>query len=373
MSFYRSGYPKEKQEKNRRPGDKRKEQLMAKFAPELDCYCKELNWLSYPRLARTVSAIEKRPLDEVKRETKAELCKRYGNSSTDLLKWLNDGVSDQEVEWLKEDRGILDPSCKKYYKPDPEYKGEIVSQDFDMLDVRDPLSNDVLRDFVRIQQEDRQLFNWDSLKELKGRYHPIRGSSSPLLPYKDVNTDFKTMQRILHILREQYGIDYKPQPQEKPAEKDFKWGQPVQYAEIPFSQPEQSPSTAWEDMSPDQKASALFDAVAQQDVGFVRFLLDAKADVHADHDRAIIAASEDRNFPLMELLMERGANPTAALRHAVFLNYPPVVTSLLEHKADINVIGAADVARLVSSEDWQTLAVLGYGLDSEPYYEGGES
>ncbi len=92
--------------------------------------------------------------------------------------------------------------------------------------------------------------------------------------------------------------------------------------------------------------TALLFAARHGDIHSARWLLEAGADVNdtgADGNSALVLATMSGHERLAQYLLERGADPDAsgagytALHAAVLRAQPDLITSLLDHRADVNV------------------------------------
>ena len=93
-----------------------------------------------------------------------------------------------------------------------------------------------------------------------------------------------------------------------------------------------------------QNDRALVDAAYYEYLPVVEFLIDRGADVHAQNDRALINAAWNGHLPMVKFLLSRGADIHAqndqALIYGVWNHNLPIVEYLLSQGANINVLSS---------------------------------
>lgn len=178
---------------------------------ELNCYCKELHELSYPRLVSLAARLTGKPEWEIRKSyTKSELCQRFGQTAN-VFQLQNLPTYLEEDENQVAIRAIEDTRCQKWLQP-KEKKVEIPP--VELKDLIEPFLGKPLVDFVKDPTSRERMYNWETIVTLPRAVSPLTN-----LPfeYKDLEVDQTAREKVRKMFRDQYGVNYPPIHEKPPS------------------------------------------------------------------------------------------------------------------------------------------------------------
>ena len=165
-----------------------------------------------------------------------ELQHLLSNNTLYNLEEFIENASDLDLENLmdykKASDSILKSKCQSSFVVTPK---EEKDTRFDMSHLQDPTTKTLLTDFVRILPNDKRLFNWETIRQLRGGKHPLIHTTLTPKQIQDISSDEKTKREWLNKLRGQWGYNYNPKHQLKP--QDIKLEEKVRFEPLNFSLP----------------------------------------------------------------------------------------------------------------------------------------
>lgn len=209
------------------------------------CWCSHLHRLAYPKLVAFAAMRWDIPVAELKRLSKSQICHLIAQRMNiqipeneikeDIIEFL-DASSATDIEAMDQMKNFTG-TCEPSFAVSEEGRQNVLSQrPFGLSEYMDHVSQSPLVDFVKLLPEDKQLFNWSTIKRLSSGRHPLTNVTLPLNFAKNVKPTSDLADRLAR-LHEEWGFNYQPQLAEQLPEEELKQIPDRRIAYQPLSPP----------------------------------------------------------------------------------------------------------------------------------------
>lgn len=202
-------------------------------ALQILCLCKEIYPLAYPRLIDlSTKYLDLKTVEEARKLTKNEICNQFSLHypqqfgatdliSSDLGTWISDHSPD-EIHEMMQGKSFKDVKCVQVLPPLPPTETTGRPKPFSLENLQDPITFELLEDFVRILPDDQRLVNWPTVLGIRAGRHPWRQIQLPSDIASAIHPDEKTRQELLRGVRQDWGWAYYPPHHSAPSQEELK-------------------------------------------------------------------------------------------------------------------------------------------------------